>query len=192
MEYNVSNNNGLLLKTIKSTVKEKGNISMEELIEKANLLKENFSVAYTKYGIFMGCYPDFFEPLQKEFLTALRIFNKNKEFYAFRLPHSNKFRFRLRTDGEGKEIKIVESNQIIIGTTITSTNKNGWYKLSDGFKSDLSLPFTVNINKENRLSVKTINYIGFGPYGEATYTDSRIVGFLIFGKKELLEVCNEK
>ena len=188
-------NNGLELKTVKSTVKKGDLRAVKGLLEKIKALENHFVTAYLSYGVFIGYVKQgeivfYSKDIDLKHLTEIRVFNKEEELYAYK--DGDNFKYRLRKDEEGEEISVIDANQIVLGTCSDKTHekKEGWTRITEKRGSELYVPFDINLSIEKRLAIHTRHYIEYNKCGQATYTDSRILGFKIFGKEEYMEVQN--
>jgi CRISPR-associated protein (TIGR03984 family) len=152
------------------------------------------------------------ESIDPGHIIKIRVFNENKELFIWKT--SEGFNYRLREDDEtieegdakngsqvlcGKEaeenegtkkvVYVVDARQVLWGTKIEE--KYGDFTLiTEDRGTQLILPFTVNSKlkeldaKENRVFLKTRNYIDYNQLCQATYVDSRFMGFRI-GKQDL-------
>ncbi len=174
----MNKDNILSLKKIKSEA-EFGVASIQELLNKIKVINEGFYISYLYNKVSVGKISEQFDNFDPSDLKMIRVFNKDAEIYAFNL-NNNKFRYRLRKDGAGEEVFIVEANQVLIGTK--SEKNNGKTKIFEDRGVELTVLFDVSVNNSKRLCIKTFNYVGFTHYGQATYVDSRIAGFTIMDK----------
>lgn len=145
-------------------------------------------IAYLDYKVLIGRFAEnkfiFFseETFDPKYLQKLRVFNKEKELYLWR-QGENLFAMRLRVDGEGERVSVVEARQVLWGTCAEDLG-NGWSRISESRGMELILPLT-NLaldDKKNRVKLKTYNYIGYNEIGQAGYIDSRFVDFLTGGE----------
>ena len=158
-----------------------------------------FVVAYMDFKVFIGKYSnqrcifagnETIDEKNLKYLQRLRVFNDRQEVLIWRTEdngeNGSSFKGRMRIDREGKENPIVDVNQVLWGTRAKSFD-NGFTLLSEDRGTELILPFN-NLesvdDKENRVFLKTRNYIGYNDIGQATYVDTRFVGFF-FSNKEL-------
>lgn len=181
--------NGLQLNEIKSNEPglEKVNDPMEYI--KCNFKEDGFVVAYLDYTVLIGKYLNgkkkalFYESgsFEPKFLQKIRVFNQDKEVFIWRTEEG--FKGRLRVDEKGKGTFVVDATQVLWGTK--AKEKTGDFTLlSEERGTELKLPFLFSeleyINDEkNRVFLKTRNYIGYNKIGQATYVDSRFLGFTI-------------
>ena len=187
--------NGLrLLRNIKSAVTHLEEI--ENLFDTArdHIQKKSSVVLYLDYevrigefenGSFRFLHEDSFEP---KFVQRLRIFNKDAELYIWR--SGEKLFGRLRKDGEGNEITVIEADQVLFGTS--TEDHSGWTRLSEKQGTVLIIPGEFNADEhKTRVAIRTRNYIGYmedkgfpkvsgaivAPQ-QATYRDCRFVEFV--------------
>jgi len=155
-------------------------------------LKENFNdngfiIIYLDYKVLIRKYgngkiillngEENFEP---KFIQKLRLFNETQEFYIWKTE--DKYKGRMRIDEEGEETDVIEANQVLFGTK--GEVKDGKTIITEERGTEITLPFEINgiDTKENRVKIKTINYIGYNEHGQAGYADNRFAGFT-FGKE---------
>ncbi len=166
----------LQLIEIKTKIEEYGILSIEELSNKIKAVEKGFFIGYFYNEVIIGRTTKI--PINRD-LKMIRVFNKNAEIYAFRIA-DNKFRYRLRRDGIGEKSYIVEANQVLVGSK--SRKDNGKTTIFEDNGSELTVPFDISVSDSKRLCIRTYNYVGFTQYGQATYIDSRIVGFTVMDK----------
>lgn len=126
------------------------------------------------------------QSIDEKHIQRLRVFNANKEFHAWRA--SNGMKARMRTDDfKGEGAHAVIAHQVLSGTQ-SENNGNGFSELSEKRGTRLFVPFeNLGIDeKKERLFIKTHNYIGYNPIGQATYTDCRFVSFTDSKKQNLV------
>jgi CRISPR-associated protein (TIGR03984 family) len=179
--------NCLQLNEIKSNEPglEKVNDPMEYI--KNKFQEDGFVVAYLDYKVLIGRYlkaqkkPLFYKNVsfEPQFLQKIRVFNRDKEVFIWRTEDG--FKGRLRVDEQGKGTFVVDANQVLWGTK-AEKKTNDFTILTEerGTELILPLPFSEleDINDEkNRVFLKTRNYIGDNDIGQATYVDSRFLGF---------------
>lgn len=187
MEQNKISKNGLDLITSKTKVEPCNDVdvsnydSLEQFLSK-NFKENGFIVAYLDYAVLIRKFQngkivlfneeDKFDPT---FIQKLRLFNKMSELLIWRTE--GKWKARLRIDEEGLEMKIIEANQVLFGTT--ADVQNGITTLTEGRGTEIILPFEINgvDTQKNRVKIKTRNYIDFNKLGQAGYVDCRLVEF---------------
>jgi len=115
-------------------------------------------------------------------LVRLRIFNKDRELHIWR--SNGVLKGRLRTDGEGKEMKYVLAGQIMNGTHFITDGD--FLHVTEERGTDYKLPFTELLKKDKeieRLKLITRNYVGYNEIGQAGYVDSRFESIEILKKQ---------
>jgi CRISPR-associated protein (TIGR03984 family) len=142
-----------------------------------------FVVAYLDYKVLIGKYTNgsfpFFnnEQIEPKFIQRIRIFNQNEELMLWR--SEGKLKGRYRKDNDGNKIDVVDNDQVLFGTKAEEIN--GYTKLTEERGTEIIIPFKDIIldgnKKEDRIKIKTRNYIGFNEIHQATYIDSRFVEF---------------
>ncbi len=147
-----------------------------------------FVVAYLDYKVLIGKYVNgsftFInsEQVEPKFIQRIRIFNNDEELMLWR--SEGKLKGRYRKDNDGDKIDVVDNNQVIFGTKVEEIN--GYSKLTEERGTEIFIPFKDVIldenKKEDRVKIKTRNYIGFNEIHQATYVDSRF-GEFVFGKE---------
>jgi len=104
-----------------------------------------------------------------QYLQEVRIFTKDKEM-LLRRNADKTFFCRLRVDGNGDEIDIIETNQLLLGNT--SGYDNGFTLFKEKSGSSGWVPGEYSSNK---IAIKTINYINYADDMLAGFVDSRFV-----------------
>lgn len=175
--------NGLKLIVIKSNAKP---VEVDNIFK---LTQQHFNssaylVAYLDYKVLIGLYHPkkrqmIFadgETLESKYIQKLRVFDSSKELLIWR--SKDRLKGRIRIDGEGEEIEVVEANQVLWGTRLVDI-RNNFAEITEDRGTTLILPIT-NLDIDNhikRIFIKTRNYIGYTPNYQATYIDCRFVGF---------------
>lgn len=146
-------------------------------------------VAYLDYRVVIGNYtppaswafyreePD--EELQPQYVQRLRVFNQDEELLLWR--SGREIRGRFRTDATGTPCEVVEAKQVLFGTRIDPEfTAAGFTKITEARGTSLILPFQkVQVDEqEQRIFIKTRNYIGYNDVQQATYVDCRFVDFV--------------
>ncbi len=161
-----------------------------------NFTGSGFCVVYLDYRVFVGRYEKkdeqeeaggqmfFYRNRQVEprFLKRLRVFNQERELFIWRAQGG--FRWRLRIDdgtGDtqdgGKEVDVVEAEQILWGTRAESICE-GWTRIYEDRGTEIILPGeNLNVDLDNRVKLVTRNYIEYNDLGQAGYVDCRFVKF---------------
>lgn len=180
--------NGLVLIPIKSSVKNDfGNLNFADYNEFENFLsgiyrEDGLVIAYLDYKVIIRKFlngkivlMDNEETFNPEFIQKLRLFNETKELFIWRTE--GKWKARLRIDGDGEEVNVIEANQVLFGTT--GIHGNGYTILTEDRGTEIILPFEITgiDTKKNRVKIKTRNYIGYNELGQAGYVDTRFVKF---------------
>ncbi|MCP4217945.1 MAG: TIGR03984 family CRISPR-associated protein [bacterium] len=149
-----------------------------------------FAIAYMDHRVLVGTYINkafsFSEDgvLEVPFLQRLRVFNEKKELMIWKSEDG--LRGRLREDIESCDnaetenyVRVVDAHQVVWGTRANQTT--GGICLTEKRGTRLVLPFKdledVD-DKKNRVLLVTRNYVDFNEAGQATYVDSRFMGFL--------------
>lgn len=199
-------NNGLKLRYVKSTVNPVGlsDTELKVFTDLENLISkifqsDGFVVAYLDYKVLIGKINksklEFFEgeTFLPKFVKKLRAFNYEKEFFLWR--ENKGFSARLRIDEIGVEIPVIEAKQILWGTKNPPLDVSGYTKLYEDRGTEIVLPFaSLEVDEQNRVAIKTRNYIIDNEFGQCSYNDTRFVEFLLVNKKDkniCLEVENE-
>jgi len=185
--------NGLDLIEIKSKViinSENGIKDIENYISE-NFPEEGFFVCYLTDILLIGRYSSgkfyFYGEgkIDKDFLLKLRVFNQKREVLLWK--SQGKIFGRTRVDQEGESTYAVDAYQQLWGTDYKRLN-GGFTKIFEERGTELILPFS-NIevdNRENRIFIKTRNYVDFHPDTcLATYVDCRFIGFYDHRKNPL-------
>jgi CRISPR-associated protein (TIGR03984 family) len=177
-------NNGLIPGKIKSRITT--NLRAESITDIKKLCPETYDIAaYLDNEVLIGKLTGgkfhFYKTIDDTifpFIQKIRIFNQNEEILLWRKGKT--LTGRKRADGSGDEINVIFAEQLLYGTVKESMG-DGFCRLSEERGTEIILPdrnYTVD-NGVNRLSVNTINYIGYNN-GVATYTDCRFVEFSQF------------
>lgn len=177
--------NGLELKEIDSFSEPFKGIPVGELKTKLNshFSETGFVVAYLDNRVLLGRWEngDYYfhdnQIVEEKFIQKIRVFNKTKEFYSWRTKSG--FDGRLRKDDDrGRDIDVVVAKQLLVGTEVKNNSK-GFTEICEMRGSNIMVPFEniVVDEKDNRLFIKTHNYIEYTLTGQATYTDCRFVAF---------------
>lgn len=185
--------NGLMVHTIKSEISnfnDPGQLDSNSLMSfiKSKFNQEGLCLCYLDYKVLIGKYTgeslQFYnnENIEPRFIQKLRLFNKNQdqELYIWRKNRKG-FGARLRIDGRGDEVDVVDAKQVLWGTD--SKACGDYTEIFEKRGTRLMLPFnklTIN-NNEDRVFILTRNYISYdtcdGAYKQAGYTDCRFVAF---------------
>jgi CRISPR-associated protein (TIGR03984 family) len=189
-------------------IKSKSISLNDELDDPLACIKKRFSdngfvVAYMDYKVLIGKYVnhrfifaenDTIDADRLKYLQRLRIFDAEKEILIWRTEDGKgdkrSFDGRLRIDGEGKINPIADACQVLWGT-LAELPDNGFIRIREDRGTELILPFS-NLqgvdDKKNRVFLKTRNYIAYNQVHQATYIDSRFMGFIFKGNDLELEV----
>ena len=188
MQANNPNENGLKLSQIKSTAESVAALKVDGLDYGTlqNKIKDfikvpSLCVVYLDYEVMIGRFSGTFsfysnKTFKPKFIQKMRIFNENEELYFWRSEGTLKVRYR--KDSEGNDCYVIDAEQVLFGTT-GEYKEPGWTEISEERGTKLILPFdqvTVD-DKENRVKIKTRNYVGFNEIHQATYVDCRFVAF---------------
>lgn len=153
-----------------------------------------------------NCPPD--KTIEPELVLKLRVFNKDEEIHIWR-EQPGKLKGRYRQDGsDGKNTEFIEANQVLFGTRADNYSPPGpqggseesyskqeespplgdlggkdYSKLTEDRGTEVILPFSKDKlqvdDKQNRIAIKTRNYIGYTNEGlQAGYIDCRFVRFV--------------
>lgn len=116
-------------------------------------------------------------------LRLARIFTEEKELKIWQDEQS--LRYRLRDDSKGAEIGLVEANQLLWGTTFKSP-KAGWISLTEERGTELLIPFDKmrDMEKHDRIAIRTRNYYQALDNHQMSYCDSRFVEFVLVSEPE--------
>lgn len=156
-----------------------------------------FFVAYLDYAVHIGTWEnDIFhygqwennsfnllneESIPQQYIQKLRIFNKDQEFFVWRTREKLKGRLRMDFETQDSEsIEVVVAQQALFGTKKGRKSNNGYTEITEDRGTTLNLPFeNLDVNqKENRVFIKTYNYIKYHPITyQASYVDCRFVNF---------------
>lgn len=146
-------------------------------------------VAYLDYKVLIGKYSDTFfvnEQIDLESIQRIRIFNKKDELLLWR--NDGKLKGRHRKDDDGDITAwVVENDQVLFGTKylVDNSSMENYNTITEDRGTEITLPFEVkdldDKNKQNRIKIKTRNYVDYNEIHQATFVDSRLVEFT-FGK----------
>lgn len=157
---------------------------LEEIFANYNL-KDGYIVAYLNYEVKIGILRegkisfyanDFFAP---KYLLKLRAFNRVEEILIWK-EDGDLYNIRYRNDGEGKNMKVVQADQVLWGTK-SKPLEQGWVKLYESRGTELIMPKpqkSLYNYGDNWVKIRTRNYIDFNKLGQAEYIDSRFVNFV--------------
>jgi CRISPR-associated protein (TIGR03984 family) len=197
-----NNKTSLELKAIRTKVDTKKGIANPIEIMKNTFEEKGFVVAYLYNEVLIGRYENqqmkFYkdEPIDPGHLIKVRVFNENKELFIWKT--SEGFNYRLREDDEtieeGEEkngfftVDVVDASQVLWGTKIKK-NIGDFTHITEDRGTELILPLNGTMLKglddeQKRVFLKTRNYIDYNELCQATYVDSRFMGFR-FGKQDL-------
>lgn len=173
-----------MLKKLKLTSKSE-RFSLESdfysLVQKYWGNENGYFVAYLDYKVLIGkfCATSFQgEKFDPKFVQRLRLFHQSKELYIWR-QDKNTFCSRLRVDGQGDDVDVIDAWQVIYGTKI----KDG--VLTEDRGTHLVIPFTDIKESDLPIKIHTRNYIGYNKLGQAGYEDCRFVAFTTNDNKSL-------
>lgn len=185
----MGNGNGLKFATKKSETKPFENLSFSDYesfkLQIKDIFGQNngFCVVYLDYKVLIGKYSegkfkfyndDIFKP---KYIQKMRIFNINQELYLWR-KNGEEFRCRLRIDGSGIETDVIDACQILWGTKAESLGEfSKIFEEDRGTELILPLKDISVDNGQNRVHIRTRNYISYGDNDQAGYEDCRFVGF---------------
>lgn len=183
--------NGLMLDRINSQVysyvKQINNEDDLLSIVKNEFGETGYFIAYLNYKVIIGRFDKNFITYENDnidpiHLQKMRVFNQIKEIYLWKTESEN-FNIRVRIDGEGELVDIVKTKQVLWGTKAKKLDDE-WSKIYEQRGIEIIIPFSnVDINdKEKRIKIETINYIGYNDIGQAGYIDSRFVDFHLGGE----------
>lgn len=186
----MGNDNGLELTSKKTETKPYGkilfsdyesfNLQIKDIFGKNN----GFCVVYLDYKVLIGKYiegkfifhdNEIFKP---KYIQKIRIFNENQELFLWR-KNEGEFRGRLRIDGSGIDIDVVDARQILWGTKPDPSFIGEFSKISEDRGTELILPLEDIFvdNGQNRVHIRTRNYIDYNENEQAGYADCRFVEF---------------
>lgn len=150
----------------------------------------SFVLAYLDYKVLIGKYSNgsfsFYnnESIEPKYIQRIRIFNKVEELLLWR--SEGVLKGRHRKDNEGVDTWVVDNNQVLFGTRYPTNNPPSANSttITEDRGTEISFPFEVKDidEKENRIKIKTRNYVDYNEIHQATYIDSRFVEFT-FGKE---------
>jgi len=117
------------------------------------------------------------QEIDEKYIQKIRVFNTEKEFLAWRTQQGFKARMR-KDDIQGSGADIVVAHQVLVGTKAEGKGK-GFTEISEERGTRLVLPFENILvdDKQQRIFIKTHNYVEYNPTGQATYADCRFVAF---------------
>lgn len=191
----MENNHGYKISHIKSIAEVISKVENLDFIDHY-IKRKSLCIMYLSDKVFFGWYEDFsitslnilidLKSIKLSSVLRLRIFDGNHELYIFR--SRGMLRGRYREDDEisaEKDSYAVDARQYLYGTKIKNAGKDSNQFLSDDFITikesrgiELVIPNkfeNLQITSENRIAVKTRNYIDFSKKFQASYTDSRFV-----------------
>lgn len=153
---------------------------------------DGYCIAYLDYKVIIGKYQNgelIFEPennFDPQYLQRLRLFNSTKEFHVWRIS-SREFNSRLRVDGkEGEKIEFIDIEQLVWGSkeeNLERKNNIDFIKLTNERGMEIILPAISSLKIEksnnNRLFVRSRNYISYNDLCQPEYFDHRLVKFSV-------------
>lgn len=117
------------------------------------------------------------------FIQKIRIFNKKQELFGWR--SGDKIKARLRIDGTGEPCEFLDSVLSLSGTRKEPLH-DGFCRLTESRGTCIILPdknFLVD-EGANRVGIGVRNYIDYTNSCQATFCDSRFLGFVQMGGKK--------
>lgn len=132
----------------------------------AQKLKHGYLILWQHHGIFTGKINDGaiqwltkeHQPVQSEtHIIRLRAFNETQEYHFWR--SSGQLQGRLRMDGEGETTEFVDTLMVLRGIVASSLFKES------------------AVEKDEKILLKTRNYVSENSSFQAGYVDSRFVKF---------------
>lgn len=140
-----------------------------------------FCVLYLDYKVLIGKYENgifiFYnnESFKSKYIQKMRLFNELQELYIWR-KHNGEFAGRFRTDEKGSETDVIDAWQILWGTQVN--HLGDFCEIHEERGTRLVLPLKdISVDSENRIFIKTRNYISYMDNGQAGYEDCRFVAF---------------
>ncbi|MEA1883591.1 MAG: CRISPR-associated protein Csx19 [Thermotogota bacterium] len=111
-------------------------------------------------------------------IEEMRIFDPTKELYIWRQNDTLKGRLREDLPETGtKDIEYIISDLVLWGTR-AKTEKPGWTTLKEDRGIEYTVPFPVKrVDEKHPLCLTIHTYIGYINDIQASYIDSRFVGF---------------
>lgn len=152
---------------------------LQELINK-DFKDHAYVISYLDYKVLIGkAYEEKIEFYNQEtfdpkFIVKMRVFNKQKELLLWR-QCENMFSARMRMDGVGENIYLIEAKQVLWGNA--RQVKDDWVLLNEARGTEIYIPYKVKNTNSNRLTIKTRNYIDYNEMGQAGYVDCRFMDF---------------
>jgi len=145
------------------------------------------TVCWLNYEIKFGIFgEDFvkqiggFENFCKHILR-FRMFDRDRELYAWKAE--DRFKYRIRNDQSGEEIEVIDADQVMWGTKYHISD--GLIKVSEtrGIKYELPESCVDNplLSGTERLVLRTRNYIDYNEIGQASFVDSRFISIRMEG-----------
>ncbi|MCL4508092.1 MAG: CRISPR-associated protein Csx19 [Chloroflexi bacterium] len=114
------------------------------------------------------------EPLEPRFLTSLRLFNRTGELSLWR-EAGEQFLGRLRWDGQGDVLDVLEQRQSLWGTRIEPLMP-GWLRVSEERGTQFAVPFAVR-EDDLPLCLRVRSYLKADEDGLVGVMDSRLCAF---------------
>lgn len=185
----MGNGNGLKFATKKSETKSFEKLSFSDYesfkLQIKDIFGQNngFCVVYLDYKVLIGKYSEgnfkFYkeEIFKPKYIQKMRIFDINQELYIWR-KNEEEFRGRLRIDGPGIETDVIDACQILWGTKAELLGEfSKIFEEDRGTELILPLKNVSFDNSENRVFIRTRNYISYRDNDQAGYEDCRFVDF---------------
>ncbi len=175
-----------MIDTVKNIILEKGNVSPENVMvdflaqKIGNYLQPPiYLLVYKHHEIQFGKIEnghivlDRLAELTPEYLKELRVFSEQGELHIWK--QQQQFKYRLRVDGEGKEVNVYEETHLMWG--LEKENDTTIFEPNRGMR--LTLPFSVN-DAKLPLKYTVRNYFEYDDNGLIRFNDARLVTFLDF------------
>jgi len=141
-----------------------------------NRLSEATGLIYLDYGI---CWAKMvsgrlitrkMEELEPKYIQRARFFNQERELHCW-LKKEQEFAFRLRIDGEGEALNIIDADQYLLG--VAEKTEEGFTLLQESQGKAGWVP--VELGRGQRAVLKTRNYIDFAGDLVAGFCDHRLI-----------------
>ncbi len=183
--------NGLELIKLKSFARppdKLGEIDQQKLLVQAgeNFSEQAYVIAWLDYQVLIGLWQNNAfrfhnsEKLELKYVQRLRVFDRQKELLVWRT--NGAWQGRLRCDNEGERFEeVVVAHQMLFGTKGRRLD-SPFAEIKEDRGTKLILPlaeisFDGEEKLDDRVFIKTHNYVKTNAVHQATYYDCRFVAF---------------
>ncbi len=112
------------------------------------------------------------EELEPTGIEKARLFNEDREILIW--IDDNRWRYRVRVDGEGEPVDVIDADQMLLGQAQQSQNGFTWLWETQGGAGWIPLA----LERNRRAKIATRNYIGYVRGCQAGFFDCRFMNLL--------------